>query len=313
VLLGRHHLHQRTTEDIQKAAGYFAQATEADPKYVYAWVGLAECHILFAGAGYGNVLRERAISDARSAVMRALELHPRSPDALAVLGYLQYRLDWNWAAADSSFANAISWKPGDARIHEWRGLFLALRGDTRAGVEEMERALALDPRSPSMGTGLGRLLSFDGQHDRAIRQLQQVVEEHPQYAEAYFALGLAYGYVGRTAESIASLERAVSLSDRRPIILADLGFALARAGRRPEALAILNEIDSLSQTRHISPWVRSVVHFGLGEVDRGLDLMQESLDQGEGLLAYLKVEPMPPEVRNHPRFQEMIRQIGLEP
>jgi Flp pilus assembly protein TadD len=222
-------------------------------------------------------------------------------------------LDWNWAAADTSFATAVSWKPGDARLHEWRGLFLALRGDTRAGVVEMERALALDPRSPSMGTGLGRLLSFDGQDERAIMHLQQVVREHPQYAEAHCALGLAYGYAGRTAESIASLERAVSLSDRRPVILANLGYTLARAGRRPEALAILSELDSLSRIRPISPWVRSMVHFGLGEIDRGLDLMQESLDQGEGLLAYVKVEPMPPEVRSHPRFQEMIRQIGLQP
>jgi TolB-like protein/Flp pilus assembly protein TadD len=313
VLLARHHLHRRTTEDVQKAGAYFAQATEVDPRYVDAWVGLAECHILFAGAGYGNVPRERAVAEARAAVKKALELHPHSPDALAVLACLQYRLDWNWAAADTSFATAVSWKPGDARLHEWRGLFLALRGDTRAGVVEMERALALDPRSPSMGTGLGRLLSFDGQDERAIRHLQQVVREHPQYAEAHCALGLAYGYAGRTAESIASLERAVSLSDRRPVILANLGYTLARAGRRPEALAILSELDSLSRIRPISPWVRSMVHFGLGEIDRGLDLMQESLDQGEGLLAYVKVEPMPPEVRSHPRFQEMIRQIGLQP
>lgn len=313
VLLGRHHLHRRTSEDVRKAADNFRQASETDPRYADAWTGLAECNVLFAGAGYGNVPRDRAVDDARTAVTRALELQPGSADALAVLAYLQYRLDWNWAAADSSFAAAVSLKPGDARIHEWRGLFLALRGNTREGIAEMERALALDPMSPSVATGLGRVLAFDGQVDRAIRQLERVVQDHPQYAEGQFALGLAYGYSGRREESQRTLERAALLSGRRPVILADLGYSYAVAGRRAEALAILAELDRLSQTQYVSPWVRSMVHFGLGEVDKGLDLMEASLAQKEGLLVYIRAEPMLPVVRDHPRFQAIIRAIGLEP
>ncbi len=313
VLLGRHHLHRRTSEDVQKALVYFLGATDADPDYADTWIGLAECNILFAGAGYGNVPRDRAVDDARTAIMRALTLQPRSADALAVLGYLQYRLDWNWSAADTCFAAAVTLKPGDARIHEWRGLFLSLRGDTRGGVIEMERAFALDPRSPSVGTGLGRVLAFDRQFDRAIRQLESVVREYPEYAEGQFALGLAYGYIGRIQESISTLERATRLSGRRPVILADLGHAYAIAGRRNDALGVLAEIDSLARTQTVSPWVRSMVYFGLGENDKAFDLMEASLAQREGLLVYIKAEPMLPSVRNHPRFQAIIRAIGLEP
>ncbi len=312
-LLGRYHLHRRTSEDLQKAADYFRQSRDADPAYANAWIGSAECSILFAGAGYGNVPRERAVSEARSAVMKALELQPNSADALAVFAYLTYRLDWDWAAADSAFASAVSLKPGDARIHEWRGLFLSLRGDTKTGVGEMETAVSLDPRSPSVGTGLGRVLAFDKQNDRAIRQLESVAQDNPQYAEALFALGMAYGYEGRGKDAIATLERAAAVSGRRPIILAVLGFWYASTDRRPEALVIVAEIDSLSKTQFISPWVRSMVYFGLGEIDKGFDLMEESLAQKEGLLVYVRAEPMFLKVRNHPRFHAIVKSIGLEP
>ena len=313
VLLGRSHLHRRTNEDVQKAVEYFRKSLDVDPNYADAWTGLAECSILFAGAGYGNVPHERAVADARSAVMRALELQPRSAEAFALLGYLKYRLEWNWDAADSAFVAALALKPGDARIHEWRGLFLALRGDTKAGVAEMEMATSLDPRSPSVGTGLGRVLAFDKQYDRSIQQLENVVRTNPRYAEAQFALGLSYVYAGRLAESVASLERASSLSGRRPVILADLGFAFALSGRRKDALSILAEIDSISRVQFVSPWVRSMVYFGLGDIDKGFDLMEESLAQKEGLLVYVKAEPILPVVRNHPRFHAIVRAVGLEP
>lgn len=313
VLLGRHHLHRRSTEDLEKAEQYFRQAADRDPRYADAWTGLAECNVLFAGAGYGNVPRIRATNDARSAVMTALQLQPRSADALSVLAYLQYRLDWNWTGADTSFAAAVALKPGDARIREWRGLFLALRGRTGEGVAEMERAFALDPRSPSVGTGLGRVLAFDAQYERSIRQLEAVVRDHPTYAEGVFALGLSYGYAGALDRSIATLERAVLLSSRRPVILADLGYAYAVAGRATDARAVLAELDSVSRYQVVTPWIRSLVYYGLGEVDRSLDLMEQSLAEREGLLVYIKAEPMMPGIKQHPRFRAMLRTIGLEP
>lgn len=313
VLLGRHHLHRRTSEDVRKAEQYFRQAVDLDPRYADAWTGLAECNVLYAGAGYGDIPRDRATGEARSAIMTALALQPRSADALSVLAYLQYRLDWNWSAADTSFAAAATLKPGDARIHEWRGLFLALRGRTREGVEEMRRALALDPRSPSVGTGLGRILAFDGQFEQSISQLEEVVRDHPTYAEGVFALGLSYEYAGRLDRSIATLEHAVQLSSRRPIILADLGYAYALAGRTADARTILNELDSLSKHRIVSPWTRAIVLCGLGELDQSLNLMEQSLEEREGLLVYIKAEPMLPGLRNNPRFRSIIRTLGLDP
>jgi Flp pilus assembly protein TadD len=245
--------------------------------------------------------------------MKSLVLQPNSADALAVYAYLKYRLDWDWVAADSAFAAAVALKPGDARIHEWRGLFLSLRGDTKTGIREMETAASLDPRSPSVGTGLGRVLAFDKQNDRAIRQLESVVQENQHYAEGLFALGLAYGYGGRGNDAVATLERATALSGRRPVILADLGFWYATTGDRTKALAVLAEIDSMSRTQFVSPWVRSMVYFGLGDVDRGFTLMEESLAQKDGLLVYVRAEPMLPRVRNHPRFHAIVKAIGLEP
>ena len=310
-LLGRFHLNKRTTEDVEKAVQYFQQSVDRDTGYSAAYAGLAECNLLFAGAGYGHVPRDQAVAAAIEASDRALRLDERSAEAHAVLGYIRYRLEWNWNEADEEFRKAIELKPGDARVHEWYGLFLSLRGSTREGLEEMRRAATLDPLSPSVATGVGRLLAFDRQFDSSIVHLENVVRTHPNYAEAYFALGLSYAYAKRFSEAIPIMERAAELSGRRPVILADLGYLYGVSGRTADARRILDELNVISQRNLASPWMKSFIHFSLGEQETALALMEESLRQRDGLLVYMKTEPLTIGLHHNPRFQQILRQVGL--
>lgn len=310
-LLSRHHLSRRTSEDIEKSIFHAQQALTHDPAFAPTYASMAEAYTLIAAAGYGSIPRDIAVAEAERAARKALELNPRLAEAHAVYAYIQFRLQWKWHDADSLFRNAIALKPSYAKAHEWYGLYLGLIGKFEGGIREMQRAMDLDPNSASVGTGLGRLYSFNGQYDEAIGRLSTVLKEHPNYPEAYFALGLAHIYKGDMERGIRNLETAARLSDRRPVIIADLGFAYARTGRIDDARAILRELDSLSATNaSVSPWIRSVVHLGLGDTTTALDLMEESFRLHDGLLVYLKAEPMA-EIKNNPRFQALLKNIGF--
>ena len=311
-LLGRYHLNKRTSENVIKSMEYFRRSTHADSTFAPAYSGLAESNLLIGGAGYGNTPREKALSDAIDAADRAIVLDPHSAEAFAVRAYIMYRLLWNWQDADSLFRQAIRIKPSYARGHEWFGLYLALRGRTKEGLAEMQKAASLDPHSPSVATGVGRLLAFDGQYTESIAQLENVVRDHPDYPEAYFALALSYAYDTQYETSFRYFAKAIELSGRRYVILADYTFYLAKVGRTQEARVLLAELDSLSQYQQGGKQFRGIIRLALGEEDEGYDLLEEAVDEKDGLLIYLRADPFVREFMDHPRFRNIEKKIWGE-
>lgn len=52
-------------------------------------------------------------------------------------------------------------------------------------------------------------------------------------------------------------------------------------------------------------------HVGLGELDEAVSLLERAYELHEGLLVFLKVEPMLDPLRSHPRFTALLSRLGL--
>jgi serine/threonine-protein kinase len=308
-LLGRYHLNKRTSEDVMKSIDYFSRSGRSDSTFAPSFAGLAEAYVLVAGAGYGSTPREKALTEAIDAADKAIDLDPRLAEAFAVRGYILYRLLWNWKDADSLFKRAIKLKPSYARGHEWYALYQSLRGRTAEGLAQMRIAASLDPQSLSVATGVGRLLSFDGQQQASIDHLTKVIREHPAYPEAYFALAMSESHAKQYDASLRHFEKALELSDRREIILAEYGRTLGMAGYRDKALAILAELEELVERRPGLEWMLFEVHTGLGDYDRALTLMEQAFENQEGLMAYIETERLPEPIIQHPRYKALVKKI----
>jgi Tfp pilus assembly protein PilF len=174
-LIGKHYLNQRTPESIQSALGHFEQAIAEDPGFALAYTNLAYCYTLIGVAGYGNIGRDVAEIKAKDAVMHALKLDPALPEARAALGYIKFRIDWDWKGAEDELQKAIQLKPGNSTSHEWYGLFLAVQGRVDEALKEMTKAYMLDPASPNVNTGLARIYQFRNEIDKALDQVQKAL------------------------------------------------------------------------------------------------------------------------------------------
>ncbi len=312
-LLGRSQLSQRTGGRIAEAIGSFSHALERDPDFALACAGLAEAYTLAGVAGYGMLPRAQTIENARTFAKKAVVLDDSLAEAHAALAYVRFRIDWDWPGAEAAFKRAIALKPGLAHSHELYGLYLAIQKRPDEAMAEMHRAQQLDPLSPSVSNGIGRLLHFQRKYAEAVAQFKATLVLDPRYGEAYFSMGISWALLGRYDDAIAAINKAIELSDRRPVMLAMLGLVNGMAGRRAETRRIHDQMLEESRTTPVSPYYFGTLALGLGDIDQAMQKFEESYEKRDGILIYLPLDPVGESIWADPRFIALVQKMGLKP
>jgi eukaryotic-like serine/threonine-protein kinase len=308
-LKGRHHWNKRTTEGVKKAIRFLQQAIDQDPGYALAYAGLADCFTLFGG--YRALPPQEAFPMARAAAMKALEIDDRVAEAHNSLATASLFYDWNWSQAEKEFKQAIHLSPQYATAHQWYTIFLAVMERPAEALVSVRRAHELDMLSLPINTHLGWAFYFFRRFDDAIKQLQATLELGPDYILAHFVLGQAYTQRSQYTEAIAELQTAAGLSARLPPILSALGYAYALAGEVDRAKQILVELAEASSKKYVSAYDLALVNLGLGQKDIAFDMLNNAVKERCGWLIFLKIEPALDILRSDPRFDDLIRTVGL--
>lgn len=139
------------------------------PDYARAWGGLAA--ITFQRAAYPSPQRAALRAESEDASRRALQLDPAQPDALAVLAGVACR-EGRWHDCISTSAKAVKGAPSDTMWRSWHAQRLATVGYVQEALRETERAIEIDPLSPSLHLWHGRVLDTLGRHDEAWRSFE---------------------------------------------------------------------------------------------------------------------------------------------
>ena len=114
------------------------------------------------------------------------------------------------------------------------------------------------------------------------------------------------------AEAIAEFRRVIRIAGRAPFWLAGLGHAYGVAGRKGKAREILRELQLLRSKRSsVSAFDVAWVKLGLNEIDATFEWMERALEERCSPLVYQKIEPGLDILRPDPRFQDLLRRIGL--
>ena len=113
---GRFHTLQVTRPELLKAIPFYEKAIGLDPNYALAYVGLADAYRGLALAG--ELDPQLYFPKAKSAALKAVELDANLAEAHAVLGWIIYWYDWDWAAAERHCRRALELDPksGDAHM-----------------------------------------------------------------------------------------------------------------------------------------------------------------------------------------------------
>jgi tetratricopeptide (TPR) repeat protein len=250
--------------------------------------------LVFQGAAmvYRGVT-PKIFAGARVLYQRALELDSSNVDALVgvgavdtVVGALFMTADPASAlvAAETSLAKALSFAPDHALAHYFMGIVLCSTNRSQRGIEELRKALVIDPN----------------------------------LAAANGFLALAHAYAGRAEEADAYVSEAVRLSPRDPLLytwLSHAGEAKAYLGEFEQALLWLRK--SIDANRNF-PWNFFLLASCLAHLDRLDEARKEvkaglALDPDFTVSRYRSVieSDSPVYVAHRERLAEGFRRAGL--
>src|ERR1700736_834952 len=99
-LQGYYFFERDTNKDTDMAAKYYELATQLDPSYALAWVGLSQARN--RQVNMGLIPAEEGHRLAREAVERALALNPNLAEAHAQMARIQQQVDFDWGGEDDS-------------------------------------------------------------------------------------------------------------------------------------------------------------------------------------------------------------------
>src|ERR1700730_16184335 len=296
-----------TPADLAKSTDHFTQAINLDPDYAQAYANLSQAQFYLGLFGMGPA--GELFPKAKASALRAPELDETVAAAHNALAAIHIYYDWDWAAAEAESKRAVELSPGESVTHAHFADYLSIRGRHSEAIAAYSRVLDLDPISRVYIGLFGLILYRARRYDESIAQCQKALEIDPQYANGLWFLALSLEQKGDLPGAIAKLEKAVSLS-QGPHYRALLGRAYALAGEKCKALEILDELKALSQRRYVSPFDIAVVHVGLDDLTSAFQCFEEAYQQRVFRIIELTM-PMYDSLRSDPRWQNLVRRVGL--
>ncbi len=314
-LLGRYYWNKRP-DGLAQAGQYFQQAIQKDPNYAPAYSGLSDYFAFLALLGGPEILPpSQAMTQAKAAAVKAVQLDDSSSEAHASMGHILHNYDWDFEGAEREFKRAIELNPNYAIAHHLYAHLLMQVGRTDESLAQARLARELDPLSPSVNNGLARQYYLSRQYDKAIAQCQVVLEVDSNYLPARTQLALAYEQKGMLTEAVSAMEQAHKLAGEKtdlPMVHALLAHTYALAGRRADAQSELNVLAAIGQKRYVPPSYLAIVYLALGDKDKAFEYLNKSYQDRSEQLLYLGVEPLVDPLRSDPRFDVLLKQVGLK-
>ena len=307
-LKGMYFWNKRTVSGFQRAIECFHQATTIDPDYALAYAGLANSYTLLTA--YSSASSTLYMPQARAAALRALELDQGSAEAHTALALIVQNQDWDWQTSEKEFQRAIQLSPDYPTAHHWYAEHLMWLGRFDEALGESERARRLDPLSLIIAADNGAILYFSHQYDRAIEQFRTVLRQEPNHGRAGI---IVYAYVekGMFEQAFAEVEILRHSYGEGPWHWSLLTYIYGRAGQPEKARREFEKLEKLGRHESLDPVIMLWAHLGMSNKEEVLADLEKAYSEHFGILTTLKVEPAFNPLRSDPRFQDLLRRVGL--
>lgn len=302
-LLGRYYWFARKTV---KSRECFLKAIQLEPDYAGAYAGLADSYFLEVANNPTKPEMREELKAGEEAVRRALALDDSDADAHLTMAAFTFFFGWDANAAERESARAIELSPRYAQAHHVRAHILAGLRRTDEAVLEDRLTMEIDPRLHP--DALGRSLLYARQYDAGIAELRARAEVQPEDDDVHLTLSDLYWQKKMFAESVHELAKAYV-----PKSAAELEDAFHRAGAQGAAEWRLAHAKKLQMQMYVSPLELAMAAARAGHKEETLRYLEESCRDHVPWLVFIGSEPDLDFVRSEPRYQAIVKKMGLPP
>ncbi len=308
-LKGRFFFNKFTDPGLRKGLDLFQQSLLQDPGYARSYAGIADCWCNLADDW---VVPDDAYPRAKAAAARALQQDPELAEAITSIGKVLCWYEWDFAGAEQQLRRAVALNSNYAEGHWAFGSVLPTVGKLGEAVEEMRKALTLDPLYPEYSRWLGRFLLYAGDYPAAIAQTHKTIELNADYFPSYLDIGAACLAQGQPEEALEWFRHGQGLETSVRSYDAFIVRALAPLGRGDEAEEILNRLEDESRHHYVRAEVMAMGYAAVGNLDRAFACLERAYQARSAGLIYLHLDPGFASLRGDARFSELVQRIGLK-
>ncbi len=316
-LKGRYFADKHTPSAALRSRTHFEEAMRIDPEYPLGYAGLADAlscspmHTWVVPAEGSEAVPFAVMNEAHELATSALNLDSDLPESLTALGLASIFRDKDWAEGERLIERAIEINPSFEFAHRARGLVLALQGELDEALRAILTARELDPFSSGVASLAGIIHAWSGDIDTAMELWHEATELDAGHPVGLQQSGLALCRRGRVDEGLDRLERSREISENDPLVIGDIGYCYAVAGRPDEAREILQELEARSTSDWVSPVALAQIRMALDDRDGALDELDRAQRLGSYRILEIGADDRWDPVRDDPRFQTLLRQLGL--
>jgi len=296
-----------TAESSEKATKFFRQAIQKDPNYAAAYAGLAR---VYAQWSPGKSRPRDRMPKAKEFALEALSLDNTLADAHSMLGNIELFYDWNWSAAEDEFKRTMELNPNNVWAHEWHSRELVTRGRTDEAIAEAKLSIALDP-SPLGGDYPIWVFVLARRYDLALERTQELLELAPNYVWAHFELAQIYEQKGRAEEAAQEHLKADELFGMDLKRVAQLTEAIAKSGARGYWRRTLENYKESAKSDYVPSVLVAGACVRVGDKESAFQWLEEGFEERDDLMINLKVEPVFDSIRSDPRYENLVRRVGI--
>jgi TolB-like protein/Flp pilus assembly protein TadD len=306
-LKGRYYYNRFTVDGFSKSIEYFEQAIEPDSEYAAAYAGLADA--LASLEQIGAARHEDVHPQALEAASKALAMDDTLPEAHAAMASVRAN-DWERSAAEREARKAIELNPGFPLAHLYYSNMLRHLGGGKKASRKPD-ARSSWTRFPTDQRRAGGCPLSARQYDAAIEQYQKTLELYPNQAAPRDSLRWAYVYEGKYQQGMEEIRKSIALYGDDASLSPEIAFVSCMTGRKGEAQKILNQLLSRSKTVPIAAHHFALIYVGMGNKDKAFAWLEKSYEQHSPMMAWLEVDQRFDSLRGEPRFQDLMRRVGL--
>jgi len=301
-LRGYYFFERNTDKDTEMAGKYYERATQLDPSYALAWVGLSRVR-KWQGM-QGLIPSEEGYRLAREAVQRALALNPNLAAAHTQMGRIQQQVDFDWPGADASSQWPVELEPGNPEAVGAEASSAAALGRFDEALRLNRRAVDLDPLNAGSWERRGETEFFMGQLNQAAADCKKALELSPDVFPGPVTLGRIYVLQGRPQDALPEIER-VRDESQRASLSAIAYYALGRKQESDDALS-----DLITKHQQNTYRIAEVYAFR-NQSDEAFEWLDRAYVQRNAGLILTKVDPLLKSLRRDPRYAALLKKLNF--
>ena len=309
ALQARHYGAGMSPDGMRKAIALCQRAIEIDPAYAVAYAGLSRNYVNLGAHGYAapTEVYPRAMAAAR----KALELDETLADAHVSLAECLIALNWDLAGADRELQRSRELNPDLAIGLTYLSITQAIRGRFDEAIASAKRGVELAPTDSFPTYVLGVEYFYRGQFDKAIEWLRKATEIDPGSPLGHLGLAHAHAAAGQRERAIEESDIALVLGRRATVLLPRKAALHATLGETGEARGILEEVEKKWKPDGASSLWIAGAHACLGEKDAAFEWLEKAFQEHVAFLVFLKARPEFGSLCDDPRFDDLVKRIGI--